>query len=108
LTHNRCYWIKKAQKGTDYEATVKERIYIEVIFLRYKRASVEGKTIIQNEFDATCGFHCKHAMRLLRAFKRFIKTKAKKRGRAPIYHHDTILKPLKQIWLVPTSPPQNL
>jgi hypothetical protein len=85
-----------------------KREYIEVIFLRYKRASVEGKTIIQNEFDATCGFHCKHAMRLLRAFKRFIKTKAKKRGRAPIYHHDTILKPLKQIWLVPTSPPQNL
>ncbi len=31
--------------------------YIEVIFLRYKKASRKERTIILNEFCATCGYH---------------------------------------------------
>ena len=53
---------------------------------------------------ATCGYHRKHAIRLLRRFRRFIKPRAKKRGRAPVYHQETILKPLKQIWLAANLP----
>jgi hypothetical protein len=77
--------------------------YIEAIFLRYKKASAKEKSVILNELCATCGYHRKHAIRLLRGFKRFIKPKAKKRGRSPIYHHD-ILKPLKKIWLAANLP----
>ncbi len=78
--------------------------YIEAIFLRYKKAPYKEKTIILDEFCATCGYHRKHAIRLLRRFKRFIKPKTKKRGRSPVYHQEVILKPLKQIWLAANLP----
>jgi hypothetical protein len=45
--------------------------YIEAIYLRYKNASRKQKTPILNEFCATLNFHRKHAIRLLRKFKRF-------------------------------------
>ena len=62
--------------------------------------------VILDEFCvcATCGYHRKHAIRLLRRFRWFIKPRAKKRGRAPVYHQETILKPLKQIWLAANLP----
>jgi hypothetical protein len=78
--------------------------YIEAIFLRYKKASYQERTIILDEFCATCGYHRKHAIRLLRRFRRFIKPKLRKRGRSPVYHRDLILKPLKQIWLAANLP----
>ena len=78
--------------------------YVEAVFLRYKKAPYKEKTIILDEFCATCGYHRKHAIRLLRRFRRFIKPKAKKRGRAPVYHPEVILKPLKQIWLAANLP----
>ncbi len=81
-----------------------KREYIEAIYLRYKRASPKEKTLILNEFCATCGYHRKHAIRLLRGFKRFIRPKTKKRGRPPLYHSDLILKPLKRIWLAANLP----
>jgi hypothetical protein len=78
--------------------------YVEAIFLRYKKATCKEKTIILDEFCAACGYHRKHAIRLLRRFKRFIKPKAKKRGRPPVYHQELILKPLKQIWITANLP----
>ena len=78
--------------------------YIEAIFLRYKKAPSKEKTPILDEFCATCGYHRKHAIRLLRRFKRFIKPKTKKRGRPPLYHREILLKPLKQIWLAANLP----
>ena len=78
--------------------------YIEAIFLRYKKASYQERTIILDEFCATCGYHRKHAIRLLRRFRRFIKPKTKKRGRPPVYHREILLKPLKQIWLAANLP----
>jgi hypothetical protein len=78
--------------------------YTEAIFLRYKKAPYKEKTIILDEFCATCGYHRKHAIRLLRRFRRFIKPKVKKRGRSPVYHPKVILKPLKQIWLAANLP----
>ena len=81
-----------------------KREYIEAIFVRYKNAPPKRKTLILDEFCATCGYHRKHAIRLLRAFKRFQRPKAKKRGRPPSYHPEIILKPLKQIWLAANLP----
>jgi hypothetical protein len=73
--------------------------YVETIFLRYKQATREQKILILNEFCATSGYHRKHAIRLLRKYKRFQKPKPKKPGRAPFYAQPSILKVLKKIWL---------
>jgi hypothetical protein len=48
--------------------------------LRYKKANRNEKTAILDEFCATCGYHRKHAIRVLKGFKRFTKPKQKKRG----------------------------
>ena len=72
--------------------------YVETIFLRYKQATREQKILILNEFCATSGYHRKHAIRLLRKYKRFQKPKPKKPGPAPIYAQPSILKVLKKIW----------
>ncbi len=72
--------------------------YLETIFLRYKRANRKQKNLILNEFCATTGYHRKHAIRLLRKFKRFQKPKPKKRGRVAIYSQPAILKAVKKIW----------
>jgi len=76
-----------------------KREYTEAINLRYKNASRRKKTVILDEYCATCGCHRKHAIRVLRRFKRFTKPKAKKRGKPTFYQHEAILKPLKKIWL---------
>jgi hypothetical protein len=81
-----------------------KREYVEAVFLRYKRSSRKAKTLILDEFCATCGYHRKYAIQLLRGFKRFIKPKKKKRGRKPVYRKEDILKPLKRIWLSANLP----
>jgi hypothetical protein len=78
--------------------------YIEAIFLRYKHGSREEKTHILDEFCTICGYHRKHAIRLLKGFKRFTKPKTRRRGRIPVYQSDAILKPLKRIWLAANLP----
>ena len=82
LTHNRCYPENGAQKGDLIMSPRSKREYIKAIFLRYRKAPHKEKPIILDEFCATCRYHRKHAIRLLRRFKRFIKPKTKKRGRA--------------------------
>jgi len=72
--------------------------YTELTALRYKKASCKRKSAILDEFCATYPCHRKHAIRLLRGFRRFIKPKFKKRGRTPLYPKESILKPLKHIW----------
>ena len=78
--------------------------YLETIYLRYKKASLKGKTLILNEFCLNCGYHRKHAIRLLSHFKRFTKPKPKKRGRPSTYKDPSILQPLKKIWLAANLP----
>jgi len=78
--------------------------YVETIFLRYKQATRKQKTLILDEFCATSGYHRKHAIRLLRKYKRFQKPKPKKRGRAPLYAQPSILKALKKIWRAANLP----
>lgn len=80
------------------------REYLEAIYLRYRRAARKKKAIILDEFCAACGYHRKHAIRLLRKFRRFIKPKKKKKGRKPLYSKEAILKPLRKIWLSANLP----
>ena len=81
-----------------------KREYLEALHVRYKRASRKGKTLILDEFCATSGYHRKHAIRLLRRFKRFTKPQPRKRGRRPLYDHPDLLLPLKRIWLAANLP----
>ena len=78
--------------------------YLETIYLRYKKASLKQKTLILNEFCLNCGYHRKHAIRLLSHFKQFSKPRPKKRGRPPTYKDPSILQPLKKIWLAANLP----
>ena len=61
-----------------------KREYIEAIFLLYKKASLNEKTIILNEFCASYSYHCKHATGVLRRFKGFTQPQPKRRGRDPL------------------------
>lgn len=81
-----------------------KREYIEAIYLRYKKACRKGKSLILDEFCKNCGYHRKHAIRILKKFRRFTKPKPKKRGRLPVYNRESILKPLKKIWLASNLP----
>src|SRR5512139_878423 len=78
--------------------------YTETVFLRYKKASRKEKNLILNEFCTTLVYHRKHAIRVLRKFKRFRKTQKQKPGRPPFYSQPQILKPLKKIWLSANLP----
>jgi hypothetical protein len=78
--------------------------YLDEIYVRFKRASKQEKTIILDEFCNTCGYHRKHAIRLLNKHKRFIKAKVNKRGKPSIYNNQYVLEPLKQIWLAANLP----
>jgi hypothetical protein len=82
-----------------------KREYTEAVSLRYKNAaSRHEKTIILDEYCATCGCHRKHAIRLLRRFKRFARPKPKKRGKPSVYQNEAIITPLKKIWLAANLP----
>jgi len=72
------------------------REYLAAIGLRYNEASKQEKTVILNEFCAVCGYHRKHALRLLHQREK----KPKKRpGRKPRYDAPELMSALKRIWL---------
>jgi hypothetical protein len=81
-----------------------KREYREAVHLRYKNATRHEKTAILDEFCATCGCHRKHAIRVLRRFKRFTKPKPKRRGKSSVYKNEAIVTPLKEIWLTANLP----
>jgi transposase InsO family protein len=78
--------------------------YLAAIVKRYRAASREIKTAILNEFCSTCGYHRKHALRLLRTFRRFTQKTPAKRGRRPVYDSEALLIPLKRIWIAASLP----
>ena len=71
---------------------------------RYRNASRSEKHIILDEFCAATGYHRKHAIRLIRGFKRFTKPHPKPRGPKPVYDSPELLKALKKIWLAANQP----
>lgn len=78
--------------------------YLEAIYMRYKKASLKEKGAILDEFCLNCGYHRKHAVRVLNNFKRFIKPKPKKRGKPSKYNKPSVLEPLKRIYLAANLP----
>jgi len=72
------------------------REYLEAIRGRYRRASKRAKTAILNEFCATCGYHRKYAIRLLRT--RIPRLARRRPGPAPRYHDPSLLLALRRIW----------
>jgi hypothetical protein len=81
-----------------------KREYLAAIVKRYRAASRNVKTAILNEFCFACGYHRKHALRLLRTFRRFTQKTPTKRGRKPVYDAEAILIPLKRIWIAASLP----
>jgi hypothetical protein len=81
-----------------------KREYREAIFLRYKKASRKEKSKILDEFCVTYECHRKHAIRVLRKFKRFARPKPRKKGRRATYNSENIIDPLKRIWLAANLP----
>lgn len=78
--------------------------YVEAVYLRYKKASKKGKNIILNEFCQNCGYHRKHAIRVLNHFRRFTKPKPRKRGKPSAYNKPSIMKTMKIIWYAADLP----
>src|SRR4030066_669554 len=81
-----------------------KREYLAAIVKRSRTAPRKIKTVILNEFCSTCGYHRKHALRLLRAFRRFTQKTPGKLGRKPVYDTGTLLIPLKRIWKTANLP----
>ena len=76
-----------------------KKAYLEEIRLRYHKARKSLKAKILDEFCAVCNYHRKHAIRLLGAPFRRIKSKARKRGSRSTYGNPIIIGPLIKIWL---------
>ena len=72
------------------------REYLAAIRDRYLQAGRDEKGAILQEFCAVCGYHRKHAIRLLNGKRLVVK---KRPGRKPVYHSATLLRPLKRLWL---------
>jgi len=71
--------------------------YLTAIQKRYHAATKTQKGIILDEFCANCGYHRKHAIRLLRA--KTARTGKRKPGAKAIYRDEQLLLALKRIWL---------
>lgn len=78
--------------------------YLTAIVKRYKMANKAQKHLILDEFCAATQYHRKHAIRLLRGYKRFTKPQPKPRGPKPVYNSPELLKALKKIWLAANLP----
>jgi hypothetical protein len=78
--------------------------YLAAIVKRYKQASKAQKHIILDEFCDATQYHRKHAIRLLRGFKRFTKPQPKPRGPKPVYDSPELLKALRKVWLAANQP----
>jgi hypothetical protein len=78
--------------------------YLAAIVKRYKQASKAQKHIILDEFCDATKYHRKHAIRLLRGFKRFSKPQPKPRGPKPVYDSPELLKALRKVWLAANQP----
>jgi hypothetical protein len=76
-----------------------KRDYLETIRTRYQRASKKAKTLILDEFCATCGYNRKYAIRLLSpARKRPSTRNGRRSGPKAVYREEKLAEALKRIW----------
>ena len=74
-----------------------KKAYLKQIKPRYKKVTKAEKQRILDEFCAVCGYHRKYAIRALN--RRQSTQRSRQSGRKPTYDRDTIIEPLKRIWL---------
>ena len=80
--------------------TQSRREYLESIRARYQRVGRQFKSKILDEFCAVCGYHRKHAIRLLRQSPR-----RRRRRRGPAARYDGAVQAiLKTLWLAMDQP----
>lgn len=72
------------------------REYLDAIRQRYRRARKRAKTAILDEFCATCGYHRKYAIRLLRACAP--RPARRRPGPAPRYRDEALMAALRRLW----------
>lgn len=72
------------------------REYLEAIRNRYRNSGKRGKSVILDEFCATCGYNRKYAIRLLK--KPLPASSQRRPGPVSRYHGEQLLVPLKRIW----------
>ena len=72
------------------------REYLRAIYDRYRRSSTEGKGRILDEFCRVCGYHRKHAIRLLRG-RRPTPGSPLRRPRGPSYGRP-VIRALALVW----------
>jgi hypothetical protein len=77
-----------------------KREYLAAILERYRRAGREYKRQILDEFCAICGYHRKHAIRLLNPRK----GQAKRKPGRPSTYAEAERKVVEMIWLVANRP----
>jgi hypothetical protein len=77
-----------------------KRDYLESIRQRYRHAPRKAKGLILDEFCATCGYHRKYAIRLLRKPKRKspVAHVRKRPGPRSVYQHPELVTTLKRLW----------
>jgi hypothetical protein len=81
-----------------------KREYLTTIHKRYKAADRKGKRAILDEFCQNCGYHRKHAIRLLNGIRRRPKANPRKPGKPSIYAIPELIKILENIWLASDMP----
>src|SRR5512136_1353840 len=73
--------------------------YLESIRTRYRRARKKAKSIILDEFCATCGYNRKYAIRMLSPTRKKPVTGIGSRpGPKTIYRDEKLVEALKRIW----------
>jgi hypothetical protein len=95
---------KQIGKGGNMSPLAKVE-YLVTMRERYKNAASRAeKSQLLGEICATCGFHRKHAIRLLGQQKCSRSERKRRPGRKPTYVGNDLLKPLKKIWLTANLP----
>lgn len=73
--------------------------YLATIRTRYQQAGKKAKTLILDEFCATCGYNRKYAIRLLsKARQKGSRRGGKQPGPKTIYRDEKLVEALKRIW----------
>lgn len=80
--------------------TNSRREYLAAVWARYQRVGRQFKVKILDEFCQVCGYHRKHAIRLLRR-----QHSPRRRRRGPVPHYDGAVQSLlKTLWLAMDQP----
>jgi ribosomal protein L44E len=82
----------------NYMSQASKREYLKRIYPRYQKADAGEKRRILDEFCANCGYHRKHAIRLLNGPPPSQKQEGKRRRGRTVTYGTTVMSILKAVW----------